>query len=105
REKVIHRDFFQADLEFLQHPTHVVGNFPYNISSQIVFRILDYKDVVDEMTGMFQKEVAKRIASPPGSKDYGVISVLTQAYYDCTYLFDIPPECFDPPPQVMSGII
>jgi len=105
RGKLIHQDFLATDLTFMQYPTHVVGNFPYNISSQIVFRILDYKDVVEEMTGMFQKEVALRIAAKPGNKDYGVLSILTQAYYDCTYLFDVPPHCFNPPPKVMSGII
>ncbi len=103
--RVIHADFLKTDLAFIEEPTHLVGNFPYNISSQIVFRALDYKEKVQRITGMFQKEMAKRIASPPGSKDYGVISVLTQAYYDCEYLFDVPPGCFDPPPKVMSGII
>jgi 16S rRNA (adenine1518-N6/adenine1519-N6)-dimethyltransferase len=105
RGKIIHEDFLTADLGFLQHPALVVGNFPYNISSQIVFRLIDEKNKVDEMTGMFQKEVALRIAAKHGSKDYGVLSVLTQAYYDCVYLFDVAPECFDPPPKVMSGII
>ena len=105
RGKIIHEDFLQTDLGFLQNPTHIVGNFPYNISSQIVFRIIDERDKVEAMTGMFQKEVALRIASKHGTKDYGVTSVLTQAYYDCKYLFDVPPECFDPPPKVMSGII
>lgn len=105
RGKIIHEDFLTTDLNFLKHPTHVVGNFPYNISSQIVFRVIDYKDEVEVMTGMFQKELAQRIAAPHGSKDYGVISVLTQAYYDCQYLFDVPPESFDPPPKVMSGVI
>ncbi|MBL0309881.1 MAG: 16S rRNA (adenine(1518)-N(6)/adenine(1519)-N(6))-dimethyltransferase RsmA [Bacteroidetes bacterium] len=105
RGKIIHQDFMQADLSFLKNPSHIVGNFPYNISSQIVFRMIDYKEQVEAMTGMFQKEVALRIAAPPGSKDYGVISVLTQAYYDCSYLFDVLPECFDPPPKVMSGVI
>jgi 16S rRNA (adenine1518-N6/adenine1519-N6)-dimethyltransferase len=94
-----------ADLGFMQYPTQIVGNFPYNISSQIVFRVLDYKDVVQVLTGMFQKEVAKRISAPPGSIDYGVISVLTQAWYNCRYLFDVPPESFEPPPKVMSGVI
>lgn len=105
RGKIIHRDFLQADLDFMQHPAHVVGNFPYNISSQIVFRIIDYKAVVTKMTGMFQKEVAQRMAAKPGTKDYGVLSVLTQAYYNPKYLFDVPPGCFNPPPKVMSGII
>ncbi len=105
RGKIIQYDFLKTDLSFMQQPALVAGNFPYNISSQIVFRILDYKDIVSEMTGMFQKEVALRIAAKPGSKDFGVISVLTQAYYDCKYLFDVLPECFEPPPQVVSGVI
>ncbi len=105
RGKIVHEDFLQTDLSFLQNPTHIVGNFPYNISSQIVFRIIDERDKVERMTGMFQKEVALRIAAKHGSKDYGVTSVLTQAYYDCNYLFDVAPECFNPPPKVMSGII
>ncbi len=105
RGKIIHQDFLTTDLSFLEYPTHIVGNFPYNISSQIVFRIIDEKDKVQTMTGMFQKEVAIRIAAKHGSKDYGVTSVLTQTYYDCHYLFDVPPESFNPPPKVMSGII
>lgn len=105
RGKIIHEDFLQTDLNFLQSPSHIVGNFPYNISSQIVFRIIDEREKVEMMTGMFQKEVALRIAAKHGSKDYGVTSVLTQAYYDCNYLFDVTPDCFDPPPKVMSGII
>ncbi|MDB5282812.1 MAG: rsmA [Bacteroidota bacterium] len=105
RGKIINEDFLQTDLSFMQYPSHLVGNFPYNISSQIVFKMIDHKDVVEQMTGMFQKEVAVRIAAKPGSKDYGVMSVLAQAYYDCQYLFDVPPESFDPPPKVMSGVI
>lgn len=105
RGKIIHEDFLTTDLGFLENPTHVAGNFPYNISSQIVFRIIDERDKVEMMTGMFQKEVALRIAAKHGSKDYGVTSVLTQAYFDCQYLFDVSPESFDPPPKVMSGII
>jgi 16S rRNA (adenine1518-N6/adenine1519-N6)-dimethyltransferase len=105
RGKLIHQDFLQTDLSFLQNPSHIVGNFPYNISTQIVFRIIDHRDVVEQMTGMFQKEVALRIAAKPGSKDYGVMSVLAQAFYDCRYLFDVPPESFNPPPKVMSGVI
>jgi len=104
--KVINQDFLKADISlFLKSPAIVVGNFPYNISSQIVFRIIEYRELVKTMIGMFQKEMAVRIAAPHGSKDYGVISVLTQAYYDCTYLIDVPPGCFSPPPKVMSGII
>ena len=105
RGKLIHQDFLQVDLSFLQNPTHIVGNFPYNISSHIIFKIIDHRNVVDTMTGMFQKEVALRIAAKPGSKDYGVMSVLAQAFYDCQYLFDVPPESFNPPPKVMSGVI
>lgn len=104
--KVINIDFLKADLnQLLQSPACIVGNFPYNISSQIVFKIIESRAVVKQMIGMFQKEVAVRIASPHGTKDYGVISVLTQAYFDCTYLIDVPPGCFTPPPKVMSGII
>lgn len=103
---VLHQDFLKADLaKLLQAPACVVGNFPYNISSQIVFKIIENRDLVLEMTGMFQKEMAVRIASKHDCKDYGVISVLTQAFYNSEYLLDIPPACFTPPPKVMSGII
>jgi 16S rRNA (adenine1518-N6/adenine1519-N6)-dimethyltransferase len=83
----------------------VVGNFPYNISSQILFKVLDWKEQVPVMIGMFQKEVAERIVSPPGSKVFGILSVLVQAFYEVEYLFDVPPESFNPPPKVMSGVI
>lgn len=83
----------------------VIGNFPYNISSQIVFKILKNVELVPEMVGMFQKEMADRIAAPHGSKTYGVISVLTQALYDAELLFDLPPISFDPPPKVNSSVI
>lgn len=105
RGKIIHEDFLQTDLSFLQKPAHIAGNFPYNISTQIVFRIIDERETISAMTGMFQKEVAMRIAAKHGSKDYGVTSVITQTYFDCNYLFDVSPECFTPPPQVMSGVI
>ena len=105
RGKIIHEDFLQTDLSFLQNPAHILGNFPYNISSQIVFRIIDERAKVQRMTGMFQKEVAIRIAAKHGSKDYGITSVLTQTYFTCHYLFDVFPESFSPPPKVMSGII
>lgn len=105
RGRIIHEDFLQTNLNFLQKPTHIVGNFPYNISSQIIFRVIDEKEKVEMVTGMFQKEVAQRIAASHGSKAYGVTSVLTQAYFDCKYLFDVSPACFEPPPKVMSGII
>lgn len=83
----------------------IIGNYPYNISSQILFKALEYKDFVPEIVGMFQKEVAMRIASPPGKKDYGILSVLLQAYYDIEYSFSVPPEAFEPPPKVTSGVI
>ena len=103
---LIQADFLKTDLSpLLDFPSIVIGNFPYNISSQILFHLLQYADKVDEVVGMFQKEVGLRVAAPPGNKDYGVISVLIQAYYDVSYLFDVPPGCFSPPPKVMSGII
>lgn len=83
----------------------VIGNFPYNISTQILFKILDWKDQVPVVIGMFQKEVGERVASREGSKVYGVISVLIQAWYDVEYLFDVPSEAFNPPPKVVSGVI
>jgi 16S rRNA (adenine1518-N6/adenine1519-N6)-dimethyltransferase len=86
-------------------PFTLMGNFPYNISSQIVFRVLEWRDKVPVMIGMFQKEVAERIVAPPGSRVYGILSVLVQAYYEAEYLFDVPPTSFDPPPKVMSGVI
>jgi 16S rRNA (adenine1518-N6/adenine1519-N6)-dimethyltransferase len=83
----------------------LVGNFPYNISSQIVFRILDWKEHVESVIGMFQKEVAQRIVAIEGSKVYGILSVLVQAFYEAEYLFDVGQEAFVPPPKVMSGVI
>jgi len=83
----------------------IVGNFPYNISSQILFRVLEYRDLVAEVTGMFQKEVAQRIASPPGSKSYGILSVLLQAFYRIEYLFTVNESVFTPPPKVKSAVI
>ncbi len=99
--------FLQFDLheKFEGRQLAVIGNFPYNISSQIVFKILDNVDLVPEAVGMFQKEVAERIAEKPGSKTYGVTSVLTQAYYDVEYLFTVNEDVFDPPPKVKSGVI
>lgn len=86
-------------------PFTLMGNFPYNISSQIVFRVLEWRDKVPVMIGMFQKEVAERIVAPPGSRVYCILSVLVQAYYEAEYLFDVPPTSFDPPPKVMSGVL
>lgn len=102
--KIIHKSFLEVDMPFIE-PFLVIGNFPYNISTQIVFKVLEWKDLVPVMIGMFQKEVAQRIASKPGSKVYGIMSVLTQAFYEVEYLFDVDPGCFNPPPKVMSGVI
>ncbi|MBD2704473.1 16S rRNA (adenine(1518)-N(6)/adenine(1519)-N(6))-dimethyltransferase RsmA [Spirosoma sp. BT702] len=86
-------------------PFAVIGNFPYNISTQILFKVLDMRDRVPEVVGMFQREVAQRIASGPGNKDYGILSVLLQAWYDIKYEFTVEPHVFDPPPKVHSGVI
>ena len=104
--RIIHADFLRIPIdEMFQEPFAVIGNFPYNISSQILFRIVDFRHLIPEAGGMFQKELAERVASPPGSKAYGVISVLIQAYYDIDYCFTVPPHVFDPPPKVDSGVI
>jgi len=84
---------------------YVVGNFPYNISSQIVFKIIDHLSLVSGMTGMFQREMARRVVAPPGNKDYGVISVFADLYFDRKYHFEIAPEAFSPPPKVQSAVI
>jgi len=100
-------DFLKTDLPILMGPDPflVFGNFPYNISSQILFKVLDCKDQIPVVVGMFQKEVAERIAKPPGSKQYGIISVLLQAFYTIEYLFTVNEDVFDPPPKVKSGVI
>jgi 16S rRNA (adenine1518-N6/adenine1519-N6)-dimethyltransferase len=102
--KLINEDFLETAIPFEGQFT-LIGNFPYNISTQIVFRVLDWKAQVPVMIGMFQKEVAERIAAKPHSKSYGILSVLTQAFYEVEYLFDVPPSAFTPPPNVMSGVI
>ena len=103
---IVDADFLKLNLkEWIQSPTAIVGNFPYNISSQIIFRIIDNFEMIPFMVGMFQKEMAVRIASKHGSKEYGVISVLTQLYYDVKVEFDILPSSFSPPPKVMSSVI
>lgn len=104
KDQLIHKDFLELDAPF-SNDFIVIGNFPYNISSQILFKVLDWKQQVPATIGMFQKEVAVRVAAKPGKKDYGILSVLVQAFYDVTYLFDVPPGCFNPPPKVMSGVI
>ena len=102
--KLINEDFLETAIPFDDYFV-LVGNFPYNISTQIVFKVLDWKAQVPMMVGMFQKEVAERIAAKPHSKAYGILSVLAQAFYDVTYLFDVPPAAFNPPPKVDSGVI
>ena len=106
-DRIISEDFLKLDLDtfFSNKQLAIIGNFPYNISSQIVFKAIENKHRVPEFSGMFQKEVAKRIAEGPGSKVYGIISVLTQAFYDVEYLFTVPPTVFNPPPKVESGVI
>ncbi len=104
KDRVIHQSFLDMDKPF-QGTFAVIGNFPYNISTQILFRILEWKDDVPCIIGMFQKEVAQRAASKEGSKVYGVLSVLVQAYYEVEYLFDVSNECFIPAPKVQSGVI
>lgn len=104
--RIIAEDFLRKDLsEFFTEPAAVIGNFPYNISTQILFRVLDFKDSVPEVVGMFQKEVAERIAEKPGSKTYGITSVLLQAWYDIEYLFTVHENVFSPPPKVKSAVI
>ena len=106
-DRIINADFLKMDLasHFNKEPLAIIGNFPYNISSQIVFKAIECRDLIPEFSGMFQKEVAMRIAAGPGSKTYGIISVLTQAFYDVEYLFTVPPSVFNPPPRVDSGVI
>ncbi|MDB4533677.1 16S rRNA (adenine(1518)-N(6)/adenine(1519)-N(6))-dimethyltransferase RsmA [Vicingaceae bacterium] len=105
--KIIYGDFLEMDLNDIagQEPFAVIGNFPYNISTQILFKVLDHKDQIPECVGMFQKEVAERFAAVPGSRTYGITSVLLQAFYDVEYLFTVGPEVFDPPPKVQSAVI
>ncbi len=105
--KIISEDFLKYDIVsyFLQKPFAIIGNYPYNISSQIIFKTLENREFIPELTGMFQKEVAQRITEQPGSKTYGILSVLTQAFYNAEYLFTVPPDVFNPPPKVDSGVI
>lgn len=105
--RILESDFLKMELSdhFDSNPVGIIGNFPYNISSQILFRVFDQRHQVPEVVGMFQKEVAQRIASPPGNKDYGILSVLLQAFYDIEYLFSVSEGSFNPPPKVKSGVI
>lgn len=103
---VIEGDFLKMDLnDVYTGEFALIGNYPYNISSQIFFKVLDNRERIPLVAGMLQKEVAERICSGPGSKVYGILSVLLQAWYDCEYLFNVPPGVFAPPPKVMSGVI
>lgn len=104
KDKIIHQSFLETDKPFDENFT-VVGNFPYNISTQILFKVLDWKESVECVIGMFQKEVAQRVAAKSGNKIYGVLSVLVQAFYKVDYLFDVHEQCFNPPPKVKSGVI
>src|SRR5699024_273778 len=105
--EIIEADFLKYDLDqlFPEKEFGIIGNFPYNISSQIVFRTLENRERIPVFSGMFQKEVAKRICEKPGSKAYGILSVLTQAFYEAEYLFTVPPGVFSPPPKVYSGVL
>ena len=104
--RLIEGDFLRMDLSALFPSSFaIIGNFPYNISSQIFFKVLDNRDQILEVAGMVQKEVAERIACPPGSKTYGILSVLLQAYYNIEYLFTVHEHVFVPPPKVKSGVI
>ena len=102
--KIIEQDILKATAPF-EGQFSIIGNFPYNISSPILFKVLEWEPQVDEVIGMFQKEVALRIASGPGSKVYGILSVLMQAFYSVEYLFDVHEKCFTPPPNVKSGVL
>lgn len=105
-ERLIKGDFLALDFKkTFPDSVAVIGNFPYNISSQILFKILEHRDQVPEMVGMFQKEVAERCTSAPGTKEYGILSVFVQAYYKVEYLFTVKPGVFNPPPKVLSAVI
>lgn len=105
--RIIEKDFLKYDLNevFKDSQFAIIGNFPYNISTQIVFKVLEMRVQIPEFSGMFQKEVAQRICEKEGSKAYGILSVLTQAFYNAEYLFTVPPSVFNPPPKVDSGVL
>lgn len=105
-ERLINGDFLQLNFkDVFPGKLGIIGNFPYNISSQILFKVLDNRDQVVELVGMFQKEVAQRCAEKPGSKEYGILSVFLQAFYNVEYLFSVKPGVFNPPPKVTSAVI
>ncbi|SFN25405.1 16S rRNA (adenine(1518)-N(6)/adenine(1519)-N(6))-dimethyltransferase RsmA [Salegentibacter flavus] len=105
--RIHEKDVLKYDLSqiFGEEPFAVIGNFPYNISTQIVFRVLEMRNQIPEFSGMFQKEVAKRICEKEGNKTYGILSVLVQAFFEAEYLFTVPPSVFNPPPKVESGVL
>jgi 16S rRNA (adenine1518-N6/adenine1519-N6)-dimethyltransferase len=106
KERIISDDFLRLNLNnYYSEPFAIIGNFPYNISSQIFFKVLEYRNQIPEVVGMLQKEVAERLAAPPGSKTYGILSVFLQAYYDIEYLFTVDQDQFIPPPKVKGGVI
>lgn len=104
KKNIISGSILDIDCPFKSRFT-LIGNFPYNISTQIVFKVIDWREQIETMVGMFQKEVAVRICAGPGSKDYGIISVIAQAYFETVYLFDVDESSFNPPPKVKSGVI
>ena len=105
-DRLLHGDFLELDFKkIFLGKLGIIGNFPYNISSQILFKILEHRDQVTEVVGMFQKEVAQRCAEKPGSKEYGILSVFLQAYYQVEYLFTVKAGVFNPPPKVLSAVI
>lgn len=106
KNHLINDDFLQMDLTFFNaEKIAIIGNYPYNISSQIIFKVIENRHLVTCCAGMFQREVALRICASPGNKDYGILSVLTQAFYNCEYLFTVDEHVFHPPPKVKSGVI
>lgn len=107
KSHIFYADFLKVNLKDImgENPFAVVGNFPYNISSQILFRCLEHRDQIPEIMGMFQKEVAQRVAEKPGTKQYGILSVLIQAFYNIEYCFTVDEHVFNPPPKVKSGVI
>jgi len=106
-QNIIEGDFLKYDINSIFNNEHfaIIGNFPYNISTQIVFKTLEHRDQIPFFSGMFQKEVAERICEPPGTKKYGILSVLAQLFYTATYEFTVPPNVFNPPPKVDSGVL
>lgn len=104
-KSIINKDFLKIDLDQFKPPIGLIGNFPYNISSQILFKLIENRKKTEELVGMFQFEVAKRVCAPPGSKTYGILSVLVQAFYSTEFLFSLTPSHFNPPPKVDSGVI